>query len=459
MQNFSFCCGGNTLKFQKIKYRFSYTRLIAISFLVVILVGAILLSLPISSRDHTWTPFLDSLFTSTSATCVTGLVVYDTYTHWSMFGQIVLLLLIQIGGLGFMTIMCFFSIVTKRHMSLHQRKLIMQAAGHVQLSGVITLVRKILIGTFLFEGIGAILLSFRFCSKMGFWEGLYNAIFHSVSAFCNAGFDLMGRYSAFSSLTVFHSDPWVQGVIMALIVIGGIGFFVWSDILNWGLNFKRYALHTKMVLSMTIFLLLFGWVSFFVLEYDGALADLTLGEKVLNALFQSVTTRTAGMNTVDQNVMTGGLVLSVLLMLIGGSPGSTAGGIKTTTILVSLLSSLATIRGKKSATIFKKRIGDDTVKQTSAIICIYLVLLIVATTLIVALEPVSFSAAIFEVASAIGTVGLTVGITPTLGVVSKIVLALLMYAGRVGGYSFVLIFAAEKANPAMERPVEKVLVG
>ena len=276
-----------------------------------------------------------------------------------MFGQIVLLLLIQIGGLGFMTIMCFFAIVTKRHMSLHQRKLIMQAAGHVQLSGVITLVRKILIGTFLFEGIGAILLSFRFCSKMGFWEGLYNAIFHSVSAFCNAGFDLMGRYSAFSSLTVFHSDPWVQGVIMALIVIGGIGFFVWSDILNWGLNFKRYALHTKMVLSMTIFLLLFGWVSFFVLEYDGALADLTLGEKVLNALFQSVTTRTAGMNTIDQNVMTGGLVLSVLLMLIGGSPGSTAGGIKTTTILVSLLSSLATIRGKKSATIFKKRIGDD----------------------------------------------------------------------------------------------------
>ncbi len=214
-----------------------------------------------------------------------------------------------------------------------------------------------------------------------------------------------------------------------------------------------------MVLSMTIFLLLFGWVSFFVLEYDGALADLTLGEKVLNALFQSVTTRTAGMNTIDQNVMTGGLVLSVLLMLIGGSPGSTAGGIKTTTILVSLLSSLATIRGKKSATIFKKRIGDDTVKQASAIICIYLVLLIVATTLIVALESVSFSAAIFEVASAIGTVGLTVGITPTLGVVSKIVLALLMYAGRVGGYSFVLIFAAEKANPAMERPVEKVLVG
>ena len=444
---------------KKIKYRFGYTRLIALSFLAVILVGAFLLSLPISSRTHEWTPFLDSLFTATSATCVTGLVVFDTYTHWSFFGQIVLLFMIQIGGLGFMTLMCFFAIVTKKHMSLHQRKLVMQAAGHVQLGGVITLVRKILIGTFLFEGVGMVLLATRFCPKMGFWEGLYNALFHSVSAFCNAGFDLMGRYSKFSSLTVFHSDLVVQGVIMSLIVIGGIGFFVWTDIWKWGLNFKRYALHTKMVLSMTIFLILFGWAAFFVLEYNGALAELTLGEKILNALFQSVTTRTAGMNTFDLAPMRGGLVLSVVLMLIGGSPGSTAGGIKTTTVLVAFLSSIATVRGKKSATIFKKRIGDDAVKQASAIISIYLILVTVATLVIVALEPVTFSEAVFEVVSAVGTVGLTMGITPTLCMVSKIILILLMYVGRVGGFSFVLIFATEKANPDMERPVEKVLVG
>jgi trk system potassium uptake protein TrkH len=447
------------LKIKKRRYRISYTRLIAVSFLALILVGAFLLSLPISSKSREWTPFLDSLFTSTSATCVTGLIVYDTYTHWSLFGQIVLILLIQVGGLGFMTIMCFLAIVTKKHISLHQRKLIMQAAGHVHLSGVITLVRKILIGTFLFEGVGAIILATRFCPKMGFWEGLYNAIFHAVSAFCNAGFDLMGKYEQFSSLTTFRTDYVVQGVIMALIVIGGIGFFVWTDILKWGTNFKRYALHTKMVLSATAFLLLFGWLTFFFLEYDGALTGLPLGEKIFASLFQSVSTRTAGMNTIDQSAMTGGLVLSVVLMMIGGSPGSTAGGIKTTTVLIALLSSIATIRGKKSATIFKKRIGDDMVKQASAIISIYLMLVIAATILIVTLEPVTISEAVFEVASAVGTVGLTVGVTPTLGAVSKVILALLMYVGRVGGYSFVLVFAAEKANPDMERPVEKVLVG
>lgn len=443
---------------KKYRYRLSYTQSIAISFVLMILVGAFLLSLPISSRTREWTPFLDSLFTSTSATCVTGLVVYDTYTHWSFFGQIVLLFMIQIGGLGFMTLMCFFAIVTKKHMSLHQRKLVMQAAGHVQLGGVITLVRKILIGTFLFEGVGMVLLATRFCPKMGFWEGLYNALFHSVSAFCNAGFDLMGRYSKFSSLTVFHSDLVVQGVIMSLIVIGGIGFFVWTDIWKWGLNFKRYALHTKMVLSMTIFLILFGWTAFFVLEYNGALAELTLGEKILNALFQSVTTRTAGMNTFDLAPMRGGLVLSVVLMLIGGSPGSTAGGMKTTTVLITLLSAIATITGKKSVTIFKKRIGDETIKQAGAILSIYLALILTATILLIAIEPVTMSEAIFEVTSALGTVGLSTGITPTLSIFSKIILMLLMYAGRVGGYTFVLIFATERARPDVERPVEKVLV-
>ena len=443
---------------KKHRYRLSYTQSIAIGFLLMILVGAFLLSLPISSRERVWTPFLDSLFTSTSATCVTGLVVYDTYTHWSLFGQLVLFGLIQIGGLGFITIMCLFSILAKKHVSLHQRKIIMQAAGHIQLGGVMTLVRQLLIGTFLLEGIGAVFLAIRFCPKMGFWEGLYNAIFHSVSVFCGAGFDLMGKYQQFSSLTLFQSDYMVQGVMIVLIILSGVGFFVWTDILNHGLNVKRYALHTKLVLFVTTVLILFGWVSIFILEYNGALADLSLPDKIMAALFQSVTTRTAGMNTIDQGMMTGGLVLSVVLMAIGGSPGSTAGGMKTTTVLITLLSAIATISGKKSVTIFKKRIGDETIKQAGAILSIYLVLILTATVLLVAIEPVTMSEAVFEVTSALGTVGLSTGITPTLGAVSKIVLMLLMYAGRVGGYTFVLIFATEKSRPDVERPVEKVLV-
>ena len=443
---------------KKHKYRFSYTQSIAIGFLIMILVGAFLLSLPISSKEGEWTPFVDSLFTSTSATCVTGLVVYDTYTHWSLFGQLVLFVLIQIGGLGFITIMCLFSILARKHVSLHQRKIIMQAAGHIQLGGVMTLVRQLLIGTFLLEGIGAVLLAIRFCPQMGFWEGLYNAIFHSVSVFCGAGFDLMGKYQQFSSFTLFQSDYMVQGVMIVLIVLSGVGFFVWTDILNHGLNVKRYALHTKLVLLVTTVLILFGWGAFFLLEYNGALAELSLPDKIMAALFQSVTTRTAGINTIDQGVMTGGIVLSVVLMAIGGSPGSTAGGMKTTTVLITLLSAIATISGKKSVTIFKKRIGDETIKQASAILSVYLVLILTATILLVAIEPVTMADAVFEVTSALGTVGLSTGITPTLSSASKIILMLLMYAGRVGGYTFVLIFATEKARPDVERPVEKVLV-
>ncbi len=447
------------MKKRKWKYRFGYTRIIAVSYLAVIFIGTLLLMLPFSSRTGEWTSFFDSLFTSVSASCVTGLLVVDTYTHWSIFGQCVLLVLIQLGGLGFMTVMCFVSVLMKKHMSLHQRKLVMQAAGHVQLGGVITLVRKILIGTFLFEGLGMILLSIRFCPKMGLGEGLFDALFHSVSAFCNAGFDLMGKYEPYSSLTYFRSDPYVQGVLMVLITIGGIGFFVWSDILQCGIHIKRYALHTKMVLTMSFILLVAGWIGFFVVEYDGALAGLSIGEKLLAALFQSVTVRTAGMTTIDQSAMTGGLFLTIVFMLIGGSPGSTAGGMKTTTIFVTLLSAVATVGGKKSATIFKKRISDDTLKQANAIICIYVLLLMFGTIALTTLENAEFSAIFTEVASAISTTGISLGLTPTLSTASKIILLLLTYAGRVGGFSFILTFSMEKANPAMERPIEKVLVG
>lgn len=442
------------------KRKLSYTQLIALSFLGVIVVGALILCLPISSAERAWTNPLDALFTATSATCVTGLIVVDTYTHWSIFGQIIILLLIQIGGLGFMTIMTLFAIITHRRITLHQRKLLMQTAGNYQLDGVMSLIQKILIGTACFEGAGALLLACRFIPMMGFWEGLYNAVFHAVSAFCNAGFDLMGKYGQFSSLTTFRGDPFVQIVIMLLIVIGGVGFFVWSDLLKCKFQFKKYALHTKIVLTTTIFLILTGALGFFILERDASMAELPLWEKMLASFFQSVTTRTAGFNTVDQAALSdGGAMLSVILMLIGGSPGSTAGGMKTTTILIVMLNVAANIRNREGIEIFKKRIDDETVKQAAAITGIYMILTIVVSTVIVAVEPMDLEHVLFEVSSAIGTVGITMGLTPSLSGFSHVILMLLMFVGRVGGLTFALAFSTESVIPDIRRPREKVLVG
>ena len=442
------------------KHRLTYTQIITFSFLLVILAGALLLCLPISSAQREWTPFLDSFFTATSATCVTGLVVVDTFTHWSFFGQLVILLLIQIGGLGFMTVMTMFAIFMHRRISLHKRRLLMQASGNLQLNGVTTLIRKIIIGTAFFEGAGTLILAVRFCPKMGFGTGLWNALFHSVSAFCNAGFDLMGKYEKFSSFTTLRSDVVVQLTLMALIVIGGIGFFVWSDLIKCKWHVKRYTLHTKIVLATTVFLILAGWLGFYFLERNGALAGLHEGEKLLAALFQSVTTRAAGFNTVDQAALTdSGGMLSIVLMLIGGSPGSTAGGIKTTTVLIVLLNAAASVRSKDSITVFKRRIGDDTVKQACSITTIYIILTLLSAVALMALESIGLEEALFETSSAIGTVGLTMGVTPSIGAASKIILAFLMYAGRVGGLSLALAFSTERESPDIQRPTEKVLIG
>ena len=445
----------------KIKRRkFSYTQLIVLSFLGVMLVGAFILCLPISSAAREWTDPLEAFFTATSATCITGLVVLDTYTHWSLFGQIVILLLIQIGGLGFMTIMTLFAFITHRRISLHQRKMLMQSAGNYQLDGVMSLIKKILIGTGIFEGAGALLLAFRFIPLMGFWEGLYNAIFHSVSAFCNAGFDLMGKYGQFSSLTTFRDDPYVQIIIMSLIVIGGVGFFVWSDLLKCKFHMKKYTLHTKIVLTTTVFLLVTGALGFFFLEKDASMADLPLWERILASVFQSVTTRTAGFNTVDQMALSeGGSMLSIVLMLIGGSPGSTAGGMKTTTTLIVFLNIIATMRNRDDIHVFKKRIHDETVKQAAAIAGIYMILAIAVSAIIVAYEPVDLEHVLFEVSSAIGTVGITMGITTMLSSFSHILLMVLMFVGRVGGLTFALAFSTESMVADIQRPRERVLVG
>jgi len=441
------------------KRRFGSMRVIALSFLCVILVGSLLLMFPFASREGVWTHPLDAFFTATSATCVTGLFLFDVYTHWSLFGQIVILVLIQIGGLGFMTIMALFAFFSKRQMNLHKRQIFMKSIGNIHLGGVMSLTRNIFIGTFLFETVGAILLAFRFCPMMGFWEGVFNAIFHSISAFCNAGIDLMGKYGEFSSFSYFYDDFYVQSILMILIIVGGIGFFVWSDVLKHGRQLSNYTLHTKIILFTTVGLIVFGWLAFFLLERDGALAGLTLGEKILCSLFQSITTRTAGFVTVDQSELTGGGVLTIILMLIGGSPGSAAGGIKNVTTFVVLLSAITTIRRKDGCIVFKKKISEETVHQANAIAIIYISLLIFCSMAIMQWESVDMERALFEVTAAISTTGISMGMTPSIGTATKILLALLMFIGRVGGFSFVLVFAEGKRAPDIQRPTEKVLVG
>ncbi len=440
--------------------KLTYTQIIALFFVAVIAIGTLLLCLPIASKSREWTPLLDSAFTATSATCVTGLIVRDTFTHWSLFGQLVILTMIQIGGLGVMTIIMTFSVFAKKKISLYERKLLMQSAGTMRSSGVIRLLKQIIKVTLICEGAGAILLATRFCPELGLAKGLYYSVFHAVSAFCNAGFDLMGRYGEFSSLTPFYSDITVNMTVCALIICGGIGFIVWQDIVTHGLKIKKYSLHSKIVLTTSAALILSGWLVFFITERNASLSTLTTGEKILAAFFQSVTSRTAGFNTVPLNHLSGaGVVLMSVLMMIGGSPGSTAGGIKTTTVAVMFFELIAAAKGDKDTVVFKRRLEDDTVKRSGAIISAYLAAVIIALVAISSAENLPLSDVLFEVASAVGTVGLTVGITPTLSSFSHIILMLLMFAGRIGGLTIIVAFAERRDHAKLTRPKEQILIG
>lgn len=442
------------------KFEPTYTELIAFSFFGVITVGGLLLTLPISSADRAWTDPLTAFFTATSATCVTGLVVADTYTHWSFFGQLVVISMIQIGGLGFMTVMTAFAVAMRKKIGLHERSLLMQAAGSMSHGGLIRLTRRIITITAFFELLGACLLAIRFIPQMGFAEGLWNAIFHSVSAFCNAGFDIMGKYGQFCSLTGYVGDALVSLTIGSLIVVGGIGFLVWDDLIKNRFHYGKYELHTKLVLNTTAILILVGWVAFFLTEADGDLAGLTLKEKLLASLFQSITPRTAGFNTIDMSKLSdGGAFLTIFLMFVGGSPGSTAGGVKTTTIAVLLLDTIATATMQSSITIHKRRLDDAIVKRASAIVTVYGLGIMAAAFAIYALEPYGLKEAIFEVTSAVGTVGLTMGITPQLHAASRLILMLMMFAGRVGGLSFVLLLGEKRKARLTELPTENILIG
>lgn len=431
--------------------KMSYTRVIALSFLLIIFTGACLLTLPFASASHCFTPFLDALFTATSATCVTGLVVYDTATYWSTAGQLIILLLIQIGGLGLMTLISMFAIFMKRKIGLSERMLLIQSSGNIRTNGVVQLIRRICMGTALFEGTGAVLLMFRFIPEFGPVRGIYYSIFHSISAFCNAGFDLMGIKEPFSSLTSYRNDLYVNLIIMALIIIGGIGFTVWSDFISHKLDFKNYSLHSKIVLLTTLSLLFGGTVLFWLLEPD---------TNLLTASFMSVTTRTAGFNTIPLDKLTdSGSVVAILLMFIGGSPGSTAGGVKTTTVAVILFSLICLSEGREQVTIHKRRIEDSTIKHATVICFVYLVAILAASILICSFDHLGMKAVLFETASASGTVGLTMGITTGLSKISRMILIILMYGGRIGGLSLLLVFAERKKEAPLKRPIEKILIG
>lgn len=435
----------------------SYTRIIALSFLVVILTGSVLLTLPVSSRDRSMTPFADAVFTATSATCVTGLVVRDTGTYWSVFGQLVILGMIQIGGLGFMTIISMFSIFMKRKISLSERRLLMQSAGNMRLSGMVKLVKQIVKGTAVFELAGSVLLAIRFVPKFGFARGVYYAVFHSVSAFCNAGFDLMG---GFQSFTAYEGDVLVNLTLMVLITSGGLGFLVWNEIYTKGRKFGEYSLHAKLVLVTTLFLFAVGTGGFLIFESNGNLANDPFPKKLLSAAFMSVTTRTAGFNTMDLTGLSqAGTLLAMVLMFIGGSPGSTAGGVKTTTVAVILFAMVNMSRGREDVTIFKKRLEDSVVKHAAVIVFVYLTGVLIAGMIMGALETKGITEIMFEIISAAGTVGLSKGITQTLSDASKLILIVMMYGGRIGGLSLLMVFREKAKEAPVRRPTEKILIG
>lgn len=440
--------------------KLTHTQMIVLGYLLIILCGTMLLMLPAASKDGQATPFVDAMFTSTSAVCVTGLVIADTWQKWTMFGQVVILSIIQIGGLGFMTIGVFFAIVLRRKIGLWTRGTLQESVNILQIGGVVRLAKKIIIGTLIFEGTGAVILALRFQKDFGWVKGIYYGIFHSISAFCNAGFDLMGQEEAYSSFTGYYNDWTVNLVIMLLIIIGGIGFFVWNDISIHKWHAGRYCLHTKIVLTVTVVLIFGGAVLLYLFEKDNTLQGMDTSGKILCSLFGSVTARTAGFNTVDTGSLTdSSKFLTVILMFIGGSPGSTAGGIKTTTFVVLLVYMKANLRNQMYCNVFGRRLDDGAVRKASTVLCTNLLLVLAAVLAIITIQAEPVIDAAFEVVSAIGTVGMSAGITRGLTDASKIILIFLMYCGRVGSLTFALSLRGHKTEAPVKEPVERIIIG
>lgn len=439
------------------KKRLSSFQTIILGFAAVILLGAFLLMLPISSQQRIITPFHDALFTSTSAVCVTGLVVRDTASYWSAFGQTILLILIQIGGMGVITIAASFALLSGIKISLMQRSTMQEAIGAPEMGGIVRLTGFIIKMTFIFELAGACILMPVFCKDFGL-RGIWMSVFHSISAFCNAGFDLMGTDQLpYASVTAYIGSPLVILTFSLLVIIGGIGFKTWDDVRVNKWHLKQYRMQSKVILITSLILIVLPAVFFFFYEFSG----LPIKERLLASFFQSVSPRTAGFNSADLTAFSGaGKCLMIVLMLIGGSPGSTAGGMKTTTIAVLLSTTIAVFRHKEDTSFFGRRIDGSVIRNAATILMMYLTFFLTGACIISIAEGLPLDICLFETASAVGTVGLTLGITPQLGILSQCILIVLMFIGRVGGLT--MIYAALTPNPnrnLSRSPQEKITVG
>ena len=452
-----------SIRMEKLGEKMPPARWIVLVFLAIILLGSVLLCLPVASRSGQSCEYLTALFTATSATCVTGLAVCDTFTQWSGFGQAVILLLIQVGGLGFMTILTIFFLALRTRIGLKKRMVMAALLGLNDMRGVVRLVRRILAGTLTLELCGAAILAVRFWSDVPPLTALWMGVFHAVSAFCNAGFDLMGRFQPGMSLAPYATDVTVNVVIMALIVLGGIGFFVWNDVLGNRFCWKKLSVYTRMVLSMTAILIVGGALLVGVFEWNNpaTLGPMSAPEKCLAALFQSVTTRTAGFAAFDQTgLQDASKAVCAVWMLIGGSSGSTAGGMKTVTAAVLLLAAGRTMRGKRYLTVYSRTIAPEQVANAMAVAVMMGLMAFGGALALCVLDDVAFLNAIFETTSALGTVGLTAGVTPLLSAPSLLMLILFMFFGRVGimtiGMGFLLTDRAEDRYHYAET---KLLIG
>lgn len=423
---------------------------------MIIIIGSLLLMLPISSVSGKVTSFNESLFTATSAVCVTGLVVQDTGSYWSAFGQAIILILIQIGGLGVITVAASFALLSGRKISLMQRSTMQEAIAAPKIGGIVRLTGFVLKATLIFELSGAVIMMPVLCKDYGF-KGVWLAVFHSISAFCNAGFDILGTdASKYVSLTQYVNCTSINLAVIFLIVIGGIGFLTWEDIYTNKLHFRRYRMQSKVILITSAVLIIVPALYFFFFDLN----NLPIKQRILSSLFQSVTTRTAGFNTVDLTALQEpSIATMIVLMIIGGSPGSTAGGIKTTTVAVLIANSLATFGRKDSSHFFKRRIDNQVVKNASTILIMYLVLSFTGAVAISTAEKIPFLKCLFETSSAIGTVGLTLGITPELGLFSQLILILLMFCGRVGGLTLIYAAISNTKKNISKYPLEHITVG
>ncbi len=450
------------MKFKlKIKRKMSVWRYLALGYLLAIVLGSIFLILPFATVSGESTTYLNALFTSTSATCVTGLAVYDTGVHWSTFGQVVILLLVQIGGLGFTTfVTTLFMMVRRGALGLSEKQAVLQSYGG-KMTGVGKLVIRIVVGTFILEFLGAAVLSVRFIQDFGAGRGIYYAIFHAVSAFCNAGFDLFGN-EGFFSLTQYAADPIVSLTIPILVIVGGLGFCVWGDLFDCKFRWKKLQFYTKFILVVNSIVLFGSMFLFLGFEWNASFKGMSVGQKFLCSFFDASTSRTAGFCTTDLTQLSGsGYLLTIILMFIGGCSGSTAGGIKISTFAVIVMGMFAVLRGKRDINVGKRRIELSLLMQALAIFVAYLSIILIATMIVCAFEPnLEFQAVLFEVVSALGTVGLSLGITSELGIASIIVLILLMYAGRVGVLTLAFALRKKRKEAEVRRPVaDSIYIG